>query len=240
MEGLSTSLYSEDIVAFTPKGKGIILPKGATAIDFAYEIHSHVGEHAQYARINGDLRSIRTELRRGDCVEIGVDPEVVPQKSWLDSAVTFKAKRRIAAYLKKLQPLAFDRCPLCKPLPGDEIIGFKNGDGRITIHSRHCADAIRRASEDGDSIVSVNFEENSRLLYPVKVHMVAIDRFHLLRDVIDCITELHNLSIDSLETASVDNIVSTDIVFSVHSAQELDSVIAHLSAIRGADEVQVC
>ena len=65
MEGVTSSFYYDDIMVFTPKGRGIILPKGATALDFAFEIHSRIGEHAHYARINGKLASIKTVLRRG-------------------------------------------------------------------------------------------------------------------------------------------------------------------------------
>ena len=71
-------------MVFTPKGRGIILPKGATALDFAFEIHSHIGEHAHYARINGKLASVKTVLRRGDCVEIGTDDNTGPQPDWIN------------------------------------------------------------------------------------------------------------------------------------------------------------
>lgn len=80
MDGVTSSFYNDDIMVFTPEGKGIILPKGATAIDFAYEIHSKIGEHAVYARINGKLSSVKVELHRGDCVEIGTSDFSVPEK----------------------------------------------------------------------------------------------------------------------------------------------------------------
>ena len=63
MDGVTSSFYNDDIMVFTPGGRGIILPKGASAIDFAYEIHSKIGEKAVYARINGKLSSVKTELR---------------------------------------------------------------------------------------------------------------------------------------------------------------------------------
>lgn len=63
MDGVTSSFYNDDIMVFTPAGRGIILPKGASAIDFAYEIHSKIGEKAVYARINGKLSSVKTELR---------------------------------------------------------------------------------------------------------------------------------------------------------------------------------
>ena len=62
MDSVSSSLYNEDILAFTPHGKGIILPKGATALDFAFEVHTEIGDHAKFARINGALSPIKTVL----------------------------------------------------------------------------------------------------------------------------------------------------------------------------------
>ena len=66
MDGVTSSFYYDDIMVFTPKGRGLILPKGATALDFAFVIHSRIGEHAHYARINGKLSSVKTVLHRGD------------------------------------------------------------------------------------------------------------------------------------------------------------------------------
>lgn len=59
MDGVTASFYNDDIMVFTPQGRGIILPKGAIALDFAFEIHSKVGLHALYARINGKLSSVK-------------------------------------------------------------------------------------------------------------------------------------------------------------------------------------
>lgn len=78
MESVVTSFYNDDIMVFTPQGRPVILPQRATALDFAFEIHSRIGEHAQYARVNGKLCSIKTVLHRGDCVEIGVNEHINP------------------------------------------------------------------------------------------------------------------------------------------------------------------
>jgi GTP pyrophosphokinase len=99
MDGVTSSFYYDDIMVFTPKGKCIILPKGATAIDFAFEIHSNIGMHAHYARINGKLSSVKTVLRRGDCVEIGTNETAEPQPDWLDHVLTFKARKHISSYI---------------------------------------------------------------------------------------------------------------------------------------------
>lgn len=237
MDGVTSSFYNDDIMVFTPKGKGIILPKGATALDFAYEIHSKIGQHAVYARINGKLMSVRTVLHRGDCVEIGTDENSRPDADWIDHVLTYKAKRHLRSYLSTISSIQYKRCPHCHPLPEDEVIGFKETDGSITLHKRNCPTAIRIASQHGDSIVAVEFEENDKFLYPVRVQVRSVDRYHLLSDLIDCITERLHLSINKLTTETIDRIAVCSIDFDVHSAGELDTAIKLISTIKGVDEV---
>lgn len=237
MDGVTASFYNDDIMAFTPHGQGIILPKGATALDFAYEIHSDIGKHAVYARINGKLMSVKTVLHRGDCVEIGTDENSLPDPEWINHVLTFKAKRQLFNYISTLSTLEYQRCPHCHPLPQDEVIGFKSADGTITLHKRNCPSAIRMASHQGDSIVAVDFKENDKFQYPVRVQIRSVDRYHLLIDVIDCITERLHLFINKLVTETVDRIVVTTIDFTVRSAGELDAAIKSIYTIKGVDEV---
>ena len=238
MDGVTSSFYYDDIMVFTPKGRGIILPQGATALDFAFEIHSGIGLKAHYARINGKLCSVKTPLRRGDCVEIGTDERAEPQLDWLDNVLTYKARKYINSFLSHKETTGYQRCPNCHPLPGDEVIGFKNPDGTIQVHKRNCQSAIRLASQHGDSIVAVSFEENPSLLYPVRISIRAIDRYHLLSDLVECITEKLRLSMLSLSTETVDNIGICTIDFAVHSMNELQTAMDSIAAIPGVDEVQ--
>jgi len=238
MESVKSSLYNEDIIAFTPHGKGIILPKGATAIDFAYEVHTNIGEHAQYARINGKLSPIKTELHRGDCVEIGVCEGYSVRPEWLDFAKTIKARKGIREILKRREKILYARCTKCNPLPGDEVIGFKDSEEHITIHSRHCSEVIRAASEFGDSLVAVPFDVNPAILYPVGIKFTAVDRYRLLRDILDCFVERQHLSMRALTTVTEDQIVTGNIEFSVHSSDELHCTMEDISSIDSVDEVQ--
>lgn len=238
MDGVTSSFYYDDIMVFTPKGKCVILPKGATALDFAFEIHSRIGEHAHYARINGKLSSVKTVLKRGDCVEIGTSDSVEPDPTWLDHVSTYKARKSINSHLSRMTGSHYVRCPHCHPLPGDEVIGFKKNDGSIEVHKRNCQTAIRLASQHGDSIVAVNFEEESRCLYPVRISVRAIDRYHLLSDLVDCITEKLRLSMIGLRTETTDHIGVCTIDFEVHSMNELQTAMDSIAAIDGVDEVQ--
>lgn len=238
MPGIHDSLFNEDIVVFTPKCKSITLPKGSTVLDFAYGVHSNIGDHARYARINGRLASIRTELKRGDCVEIGTDENAHPKADWLDSVASYKAKKHIRNYLNKLPKPVHTLCPHCHPMPGSEIIGFEDAEHHVTIHSRNCPEAIRMASEKGNTIVDVqDFVADPAVLYPVSVEIVGIDRYHLLQNILDCIVEQHKLSMSGLTTHTKDDIVSCSIEFAVHSADEFNQAIRGIMAIEGVEEV---
>lgn len=237
MDDLNSTLYNEDIIAFTPKGKGIILPKGATALDFAFALHTEIGMHAQFVRINGKLCPISTELKRGDCVLIGTDERIVPIPEWLQYAKAYRSRKILRDVLKNAHSEQYHRCELCGPIPGEDIIGFKDKDGKITIHTRHCKKAIKQASEMGENIIIVDFKSDPNLLYPVRIKITAIDRYHLLRDIIDCLVEEQHLSMDRLDTITKLQLVSCTIDFSVHSAHELQSVIDRISHIEGVEEV---
>ncbi len=241
MDGVVANFYNDDIMVFTPKGHGVILPKGATAIDFAYAIHSKIGDEAQYARINGSVMSIKTELHRGDCVDIGANSKITPKRDWLDYAHTYKAKRSIMAAIKSQSVDMPDDgsvlCSHCSPLPGEEVVGFREEGGQVVIHKRNCPDIIKLASQQGDDIVDVSLEENHQL-YHVTVNIKAVNRYHLLSDLVNVVTNILKLSIDNLLTTTVDEIVDCTINFSIHSVQELNGVMAHIKAIESVDEVR--
>lgn len=237
MDGVTASFYYDNIMAFTPKGKCIVLPKFATALDFAFEIHTEVGLHAAYARINGKLSSVKTVLHRGDCVEIGTIDDAMPEADWQNHVLTYKAKRCLGSFFADRPKMEYRRCTCCHPLPGDEVVGFKNAEGQITLHKRNCLTAIRQASKQGETIVAVDFKENEQFLFPVRICIRGIDRHHLLRDVVACITEQQNLSISKLHTETKDRIVETTVDFEVHSSNELQQAIDNIRRIKNVDEV---
>ncbi|MDI6845317.1 MAG: bifunctional (p)ppGpp synthetase/guanosine-3',5'-bis(diphosphate) 3'-pyrophosphohydrolase [Candidatus Saccharicenans sp.] len=99
LKNLKINLIPEEIYAFTPKGKVITLPPGATALDFAFKIHSEIGLKASEARINGQLMPLKTPLKTGDIVEIITSPDRTPHRSWLNWVVTASARQQIKKFL---------------------------------------------------------------------------------------------------------------------------------------------
>ncbi len=239
MDSIVSTLYYDDIMVFTPDGRAFILPKGATVLDLAFEQDAYTGMHAKFARINGRLSSVKTVLKRGDCVEIGMGKTIKVQPDWLDCVVTYNAKRSIRKVMKRMEKeTPISRCPICQPIPGGDIVGFKEPNGHITVHRKSCSAVIEQASQLGDSIVNVEFKEDPKLQYPVTVAIRAIDRYHLLMDLIEEISNRLHLSIDSLTTTTQDEIVECSMTFFVHSVQELVAALNHLYHIEGVEEVK--
>ena len=95
MSTLKVDLYPEEVYAFTPRGKVIVLPRDATPIDFAYAIHSDVGHSCTGAKVNGRIVPLRSTLRNGDIVEIMTQPGHEPSKDWLAFVKTSRARNKI-------------------------------------------------------------------------------------------------------------------------------------------------
>ncbi|WP_302152431.1 bifunctional (p)ppGpp synthetase/guanosine-3',5'-bis(diphosphate) 3'-pyrophosphohydrolase [uncultured Alistipes sp.] len=101
LDNFKLSLYTSEIVVFTPKGESRKLPFGATALDFAYDIHSKIGNNAISAKINHKLEPITTTLNSGDQIEIITADNARPKPEWLDIVTTTKAKQAIKSFLKR-------------------------------------------------------------------------------------------------------------------------------------------
>ncbi|NII09803.1 bifunctional (p)ppGpp synthetase/guanosine-3',5'-bis(diphosphate) 3'-pyrophosphohydrolase [Oleiagrimonas sp. C23AA] len=103
IESVKIDLFPDEVYLFTPRGDILSLPRSATALDFAYAVHTDVGYHAVAARVDGKLVPLRTPLASGQQVEIITAASAVPNPAWLDVVVTGKARTAIRQYLKHLQ-----------------------------------------------------------------------------------------------------------------------------------------
>lgn len=103
LDNFKLSLYTSEIAAFTPKGEARRLPYGATALDFAYDVHTKIGNGAIGAKINHKIMPITTTLSSGDQVEIISSESAKPKAEWLEYVLTTKAKQAIKNFLKREQ-----------------------------------------------------------------------------------------------------------------------------------------
>ena len=103
LEHIKVDLFPDAVYVFTPQGKILSLPRGATPVDFAYAIHTDIGNHAIASKINGEYSPLRTELRSGDSVEIVTSPSSRPSAQWLNYVRTGRARSEIRHYLRTVK-----------------------------------------------------------------------------------------------------------------------------------------
>src|SRR2546427_747630 len=103
LEHIKVDLFPDEVYVFTPKGKIMAMPRGATAVDFAYAVHTDIGNRCASARINYELVPLRTELKNGDRVEIITAAHEHPNPAWLSYVKTGKARSQIRHFLKTMQ-----------------------------------------------------------------------------------------------------------------------------------------
>ena len=102
LEHLKVDLFPDEVYVFTPKGQIMALPRGATAVDFAYAVHTDIGNRCVAVKINQELMPLRTELKNGDRVEIITAAHAKPNPSWLNFVVTAKARSHIRHFVKTM------------------------------------------------------------------------------------------------------------------------------------------
>ncbi|TAL86121.1 MAG: bifunctional (p)ppGpp synthetase/guanosine-3',5'-bis(diphosphate) 3'-pyrophosphohydrolase [Candidimonas sp.] len=131
LEHVKVDLFPDAVYVFTPQGKILSLPRGATPVDFAYSIHTDIGNQAVACKINGEFTPLRTELKSGDAVEIITSPASRPSAQWLNYVRTGRARSEIRHYLRtvkyeesvafgqRLLNQAFDQLHLPHPNPND-------------------------------------------------------------------------------------------------------------------------
>ncbi|MDE6183637.1 MAG: TGS domain-containing protein, partial [Rikenellaceae bacterium] len=254
LDEFKLNLYTSEVVVFTPKGESVTMPKGAVVLDFAYEIHSSLGDRAIGAKINHKIESLYTPISNGDQIEIITSATAHPVLESLNHVVTAKAKQKIKTFLKKerennlsngmrifeeemkkrgvtpsarvfhkLLPaynssskdefyvklgagiISLDNvdkilrenaaiklvkywslqvsntlkffggsskesdsepanasddikiASCCMPIPGDEVIGFRQDNGEVVVHKKSCDEAIKLAARHGDKIVPIKW-----------------------------------------------------------------------------------
>ncbi|NKB20876.1 MAG: RelA/SpoT family protein [Alphaproteobacteria bacterium] len=109
LEHTRLDLFQDQVFCFTPKGELIALPRGATPVDFAYEVHSEVGDACVGAKINGRLVQLQTKLRNGDQIEIVTSKPGVPSPDWEEFVVTGKARARIRRFVRSKQRTEYEQ-----------------------------------------------------------------------------------------------------------------------------------
>ena len=334
LDNFKMNLYTSEVVVFTPKGDQRILPQGATALDFAYEIHSKIGNSAVGAKINHTIVSIFTPIHSGDQIEIVTSNNVSPKPEWLEHVITAKAKTGIKTFLKKdkqnniergiaifdekmrefgIQPsarvfrkllpayetktkdefysklgaeiinlngvekilrqnaaskiikywslqfpnpfksrnndkkrgasreepeLEYSIADCCNPIPGDQVVGYKDEADHITVHKKSCQVAVKLASQHGENIVDAKWSGVKAVSYLSRIELRGIDRLGITLDIARLVSEELNVNIRELKLQSHDGIFEGEISLYVKSTDDLAHIITRLGRIRGIEKVR--
>lgn len=219
LELLKFDFFEDEIFIFTPKGDIITLPENSTVLDFAYNIHSEIGNHAQKAKINGEITTIDKVLKNGDLVEIITNSKVSPSEKWLKIVISSKAKLAIRSALNlKLKPtrkgeqedIPFEklktmmhrvdeykkvRCAgCCKFVYLDQVIGIESKDKKeLILHNASCDNAKYSINKK----IPISWKTNK--FKEVTLTLLLKDRFGILMEVLNIFAEF-NLNVSKLNT----------------------------------------
>lgn len=211
LENLKTDILQDRIFVFSPKGTAVDLPKGATILDFAYAIHTDIGNHACKADINGKAKPINTILRTGDVVNVICSRQISPELSWLSFIKTNLARNKILLHLKKISrdkkikegkkilQKEFDivGLGLCenvnfrklrKLLLNQYAKSFKNLEELFIAVGEgdvRAVDIVKSLNTKNGKDYFENKDEESKKGIEVSLKIMAKNRFGLLRDIAD-------------------------------------------------------
>lgn len=347
LDTIKLNLFASEIFVFTPKGDIRTLPAGATALDFAFSIHTFVGSHCIGAKVNHKLVPMSHKLNSGDQVEILTSKSQTVKKSWLNVATTAKATTKIMAMLRKEErenrkkgetmldefferedivknTLAVEKLckfheftkvdnlfvaigqgkiqlgdadinelkgrdentgwkklfklgkkskktddtpqteepvkekidkkkPIlltedtiqtkykladgCSPIPGDNVMGFIEDDGSITIHKVECYKAGRLKAGYGKRILAAKWGMHRLLLFPVNIYIQGLDRIGLLSQITQVISHLLNVNIRKFEIEANEGVFEGRIQLFVHDTTDVAAVMDNLKNIPDIKQV---
>ena len=236
-------LVENDIIVFDVKNRQQSVPKGATALDFAYQQDIETGSHAIAAKINHRLSPLSSVLKSGDQVEIITSMSEKPHREWLNFLTTKSAINAVNAFfgLKEdkgmVQKNNYVIAPCCNPIPGDPVIGFKMEDGMIEVHKKTCPEANSLASKFGDRIITPKWIVDTYDTFPVRVSMSGIDRMGLMHEISGKISKENKISFKSVHISADNGLFEGYLDIWVHDTETLESVIKLLGEIEGIQKV---
>ena len=323
LDTFKLALYDTEVFVFTPKGEMKTLPSGATALDFAFDIHSDIGMHCIGAKVNNKLVPLNYVLQGGDQVEILTAKQQEPKPEWINYVTTVRAKEKLNTIYKqnsklfrqkgerilrdtlealgyvvkkdfnndvikmllehfklenfedvltklgkeeislidvptlvknKNKKISFTSlfsskgkkvkeketthkyclAPCCKPIPGDDIIGFKSDEG-IIIHKRDCPEALRLKSQYGPKIVETKWEEAEEQVYNATIEVEGIDKKHILMDILKIISEDLDANIKKLTVNTFGGIFNARINIYVSHVNDVKKICKEALKINGIE-----
>lgn len=348
LDTIKLNLFTSEIFVFTPKGDIKTLPQGATALDFAYALHTNIGNKCIGAKVNHRLVPLSHPLASGDQVEILTSRSQEPQAEWLNFVTTAKARSKIDAVLKRarkdaakvgeekviaafkrsemeastsnldklcmyfgfskreeffyavekgdvalpenikkllkektdnvlfkyvkqalgvgvknnkekvqkeekpkakydkskpyiLREEAFERnyviAECCKPIPGDDALGFINDDGNVVVHKRSCPIAMRLKSSFGERILNTEWSSHKNASFEATLEVKGIDSIGVLNTITKTISDEFSVNIMRLLIEAKDGVFEGKIKMKVHDVEDIQKMCVTLSKIKNIKSV---
>ncbi len=254
LDSLKVDLFEHEIVVFTPKGDPIILPEGSTPLDFAYEIHTKIGDNCSKAKVNKTLVSLDYKLKTGDVIHILTSPNSKPSRNWLSFVVTSKAKQRIRAALGiemddkpikqeiseknlvkyishegKKAPLKLSKC--CKPEFEKPIVAYKTKEGTITVHSKDCPNIY---SLDRTKEIKVSWNIPTHNIRSINVYVE--DKLAMVEQILNTLIKEH-INVLSINLKPHKKSILISLRIKAKDDKELNSAMDILKKIKHVNHV---
>ena len=259
INALKLDLFSDKIFVFTPKGDVIELVKGSTILDFAYAVHSNLGDKCTGGKVNDKFVNMKYELDNGDLVEIITSKLQKPSSDWLKFVKTPKARVKIREAIRARKEIPTRMIPIlnkeveksgnlilaeiknadvkiarcCDPLPGEEIIGFVSRTNKVLVHKINC-DKVKLITKK-----RLNVEWNTNLDFPVKINVVAVDKVGLLAEIMNIIAS-RGVNIKKANLNTVErNVAELSVVLEKASLEEIRNLIEIIRKIADVKKVSI-
>src|SRR5207244_220970 len=265
MDTVRVDLFPDEVYVFTPKGDVKALPEGATPLDFAYAVHTKVGEHCVGAKVNAKLVPLRFTLRQGDIVEIVTSPNQHPSRDWLKIVKSTRARSKINQWLKveerarsielgrelfereakkyRLNPTALLGGEEIKKAaadlgPGDQIVGFITRGRGLPVHARDCL-TVAKSVLDRERLIDVEWDVAEPAKRPVKVAVyIGRDRPGLLAEITGAISSRNGNITKAEVTVTDDRRGINHFVIEVADLHQLQDIIGAIREIRDVINVE--
>ncbi len=257
---LHIDFFEDEIFTFTPKGKVIELPRGASILDFAYSVHSDLGNKCIAAKINGLFVPLRAILKNGDLVEIITSKNQNPSRDWLKIVKTSKAASKIKRHISATQVIPVRRArreeaikkeleqwiitvesmhqpemiisKCCKPIPGDKILGLARSLNKVTIHKTDCAVVKKR---DNDKQIRAHWVDTIGNVVEIKVD--AESRTGLFAEILNTLIALSTPIKHANAKLISDGFVECSFQLETSGLHHIQDVIQRIRRIAGVKNV---
>ncbi len=256
MDELKLDFFDREIFCFTPKGKLIELPKHSCIVDFAYVVHSDLGDKCVAGRVNGKFVSLRQEVKNGDIIEVITEKNQRPRNEWLKFVKTANARTKIKKSLRehgeqiitpikeeevkknsilmvkgvKDASIVFSKC--CQPLPGDEIKGLLVKNNLVKVHQPGCT-----GLKDKKKIIDVKWIDPSEKI--IGFNIDAYDRMGLFADILNQIVQTKT-NVEKAQARIVnENMARCIFSLKIRSMEHLRDLLLRIKNIKDVKNVDV-